>query len=132
MGISRPTPTWIEIVRKEYENSTELQQLMEKLGKGELDLSRYTKHDGILFYKGRFFIASASPLKNSILKQLHDNPLAGQHSGYRKTLKMVQVDFFRHGLRTFVESYVRECDVCQRMKGKKHIPCRAPTATPNP
>lgn len=78
---------------------------MEKFNKGELDLTRYTKHDGLLFYEGRIFIAFTSPMRNDILKQLHESPLGG-HSGYHKTLKRVQTDFFWHGLRTFVRSFV--------------------------
>lgn len=34
----------------------------------------------------------------------------------------MRADFFWTGLRTFVKQYIRECDICQRMKGETISP----------
>lgn len=75
MAISSPNLTWIDSVKAEYTGSAELQQLKDKFEKCELDLTLYTSHAGIIFYKGKIYLASKSPLRYTILKQLHENPL---------------------------------------------------------
>lgn len=85
MALSSPTPVWIEELRTEHACNSELQRLREQLVKGMLDLTLFTSHDGLIFYKGWLYIATDSPLRYTILKQLHESP-AGGHSGYQKTL----------------------------------------------
>lgn len=84
MALSSPTPIWIEELRTEHAYNSELQRLREQLVKGELDLTLFTSHDGLIFYKGRLYITTDSPIRYTILKQLHESP-AGGHSGYHKT-----------------------------------------------
>ena len=50
-----------------------------------------------------------------VLQQVHDSPLGG-HLGYLKTLHRLQKDFYWFGLRQELKQYVRECDVCQKLK----------------
>lgn len=98
-----------------------MQELVKKFEKGELDITHFTRHGGLLFYKGRIYIDSQSPLRTDILKELHASPLGG-HSGYHKTLQRVPADFFWHGLHKFVRNFVKECEVCKRMKGENVSP----------
>ena len=58
---------------------------------------------------------SNQDLKAVALQQVHDSPLGG-HSGYLKTLHRFQKDFYWYGLRQDLKQYVRECDVCQKLK----------------
>ena len=46
---------------------------------------------------------------------MHDSPFRG-HSSNLKTLHMLQKDFYWSGLRQDLKQYVRECDVCQKLK----------------
>lgn len=121
MALSKPIPTWIETVQTEYESNSALQELVKKFEKGELDITRFTRHGGLLFYKGRIYVDSQSPLRTDILKELHASPLGG-YSGYHKTLQRVRADFFWHGLHKFVRNFVKECEVCKRMKGENVSP----------
>lgn len=84
MALSSPVPAWTETLRAENARNPELQHIREQLEKGELDLTLFTSHDGLIFYKGRIYIAADSPLRNTILKQLHESPVGG-HSGYHNT-----------------------------------------------
>lgn len=115
MAISTPTHSWIDAMQNEYETNLEMHELREKFELGKLDLTRCTNHNGLLFYKGRLYIASTSSLRTIILKQLHESPIRG-HSGFHKTLQRVKADFYWQGLRSFVRNYVKECDICPQMK----------------
>lgn len=120
MALSSLTPTWVDSIREENCRNSELQQLREQFKKGELKPTLYTSREG-LFLKGRIYIASESPLRYTILKQLHESPIGG-HSGFHKTLHRVKANFFWKGLHLFVHSYIRECDTCKRMKGENISP----------
>lgn len=93
VAISTPTSLWIDSVIAKYTSSPELQKLKDQFKTGDLDLSKYTCHEGILLYKGRIYIDSASPLRTVVLQQLHDSPVRG-HSGFHKTLKRARTNFF--------------------------------------
>lgn len=121
MGISSPITKWVTTVRIEYDKAAELQKLQWQYEGGELDLSLYTSHDGMIFYKGRLVIGLASPLWGSILKQLLEGPIGG-HLGFHKTLHRVQADLYWRGLRSYVQIFVCECDVCQRVKAENVSP----------
>lgn len=83
---STPTPTWISSVKAEYSSNPVLQRLKEKFEQGKLDITLYTSHDGMFFYKGQIYITEDSPLRQTILQQLHESPVE-DHSGYHKALK---------------------------------------------
>lgn len=63
MGMSTPATSWIDSIRAEYQTSLELQKLMERFKTGDLDLTRFTCPDGLLFYKGQLYIGTNSPLR---------------------------------------------------------------------
>lgn len=65
LAISAPTPVWIDSVCAKYASSEELHKLKDQLRKGELDLTKYTCHDGIFFYKGRIYIDFVFPPTDS-------------------------------------------------------------------
>lgn len=58
-----------------------------------------------------------------VMKHLHEMPLGG-HSGFHKTLQRVKTGFFWTGLQSFAKQYIRECTVCQKMKGETMSPAR--------
>lgn len=77
MAVCSPTTTWVDTVRQEYADNSDLQGLRQQFEKGELDLSLYTSHDGLLFYKGSIYLASSSPLRHTVLQQLHEKAQQG-------------------------------------------------------
>ncbi|CEP01920.1 hypothetical protein PBRA_008863, partial [Plasmodiophora brassicae] len=81
---------------------------------------KYCLRDGLL-YKGRSLVVSGDECKIEILRQLHDNRASG-HFGIRKTLGLVQREFWWPGMRAFVKLYVSSCDICQRSKSPRHKP----------
>ncbi|KAF8413581.1 hypothetical protein HHK36_001572 [Tetracentron sinense] len=80
MGISQPIISWFEDIKANYKEDPEIQQVVARFHKGELDLALYTRHNDLLFYKGRFYLSSHSSLLLKVLQYLHESPNGG-HSG---------------------------------------------------
>jgi hypothetical protein len=62
---------------------------------------------------------------------IHDNPL-GRHSGYFKTLLRGKRECHWQGMKSDVKSYIKGCDICQRIKHEtsKHVGFLQPISIP--
>ena len=112
LAVSSPLPTWLDELKQEYAADPDYATKISQLQVGQLDPMRYTMHNNLLFYKGRSYVSPNSPLRSTILQELHDSPSSG-HPCYDKTLHRVRQDFYWQGLRRFVKSYIYQCDICQ-------------------
>jgi hypothetical protein len=70
-------------------------------------------------YKKRLYIGES--LRHQVLYFVHATPLAG-HAGYDKTIHKARKDFYWPGMKTDVKKFIRECDVCQRVKAENISP----------
>ena len=68
-------------------------------------------------YKGRLYLGENCTLKQKVLALLHGSPLGG-HFGYLKTYQRAKKDWFWQGMKHDIKTYVRECDICQRIKSE--------------
>ena len=75
----------------------------------------FTFQNGLLFYKGRFYIGPSCPLKVQFLHHVHSSPLAG-HSGFLKSYQRAKSDFYWKGMKIDLKKFIRDCDTCQRIK----------------
>ena len=55
-----------------------------------------------------------------VIQKHHDSPVAG-HPGYKKTLDLLQCNYYWPRMTT-VKEYVTRCDTCQRFKGSNAAP----------
>jgi hypothetical protein len=55
------------------------------------------------------------------MKLHHDDPLAG-HYGVDKTLELLRRSYYWEKLNDDVRQYCKECNICQRVKVKRHMP----------
>ncbi|GFT08805.1 retrovirus-related Pol polyprotein from transposon 412 [Trichonephila clavipes] len=83
--------------------------------------------DGLLFYAkyyttlGELRVYIPRSLRETIMKEFHDLPLAG-HLGKRKTyLKMRDTCYFPY-MRKYIFEYVSTCDRCQKFNYKNALP----------
>ena len=44
------------------------------------------------------------------------------HSGFLKSYQRAKREFFWHGMKANIKAFVRECDVCQRIKFETSAP----------
>ncbi|GFW68122.1 retrovirus-related Pol polyprotein from transposon 297 [Trichonephila clavipes] len=83
--------------------------------------------DGLLFHEkysttlGELRVYIPRSLREAIMKEFHDLPLAG-HLGKRKTyLKLRDTCYFPY-MRKYIIEYVSTCDRCQKFNYKKALP----------
>jgi hypothetical protein len=81
----------------------------------------YTLQDQLLLYKGRTYLPDKKDLRLRITREHHDSLQHG-HPGQRKTLQLVQRNYWWPKMKEFIHSYVDSCDACQRNKSQRHKP----------
>lgn len=70
---------------------------------------------GIWRLGSKVVVPNDAELRARVLKAHHDTPFAG-HRGVTKTLELVERLFWWPGLKHDVETHVKTCNLCQRMK----------------
>lgn len=71
----------------------------------------------LLLYKQRMYFPQWTEFRRKLLELTHSN-LQGGHSSYEKILQKAMRHFYWLRLKKDVKTFIRECDVCQRMKVK--------------
>lgn len=69
--------------------------------------------DEVLTFKGNVYVPQ--PLRANVLASLHDSPLAG-HGGRRKTLDLVNRNYWWPGVNRDVDEFCKTCVACQLTK----------------
>ena len=77
--------------------------------------SNWEQRDGVLHYKNLLYIPKDEKLRETIIQQNHDHPLAG-HPGVKRTKDLILVKYYWPTLRKDIEKYVAGCDKCQKNK----------------
>lgn len=90
---------------------------------------KYVETNGIVEVDTKVYVPRDRRLRDRIVHAHHDVPIAG-HPGRFKTLELVRRTYWWPGMRSYIERYIRGCDVCQRTK-PRHGPASAPLH-PNP
>lgn len=107
--------TWLQEVQDLVLRDSFYHNLESKLQQGKLDTAKYKKVDVVFFYKNKILLPPQNTLKHQFLFEHHNTHKAG-HSRYEKTYQRIKKVLFWQGLKKDVKSYVKSCDVCQRMK----------------
>lgn len=89
---------------------------MQKINQETIESMKFQIKGGVLYYKSRIYVSQISLLKQTILDYIHDSPTSG-HSGVERTLNRARNFFFWKGMKVEIQTYIRQCEVCQRAKG---------------
>ncbi|KAK1651595.1 hypothetical protein QYE76_069400 [Lolium multiflorum] len=77
--------------------------------------------EGVLWYNERLCVPSDSELKQVILKEAHDT-LYSIHPGGTKMYQDLKEQFWWHGMKREIGSYIAKCDICQQVKAEHQRP----------
>ena len=87
--------------------------------------------NGMLYKQQQVYVPNNEQIKQTILHECHDSPLAG-HVGVLKTTDLIARQFYWPGMHAQIERYVRTCRACQMNKPSNQLPagmlqpCRFP------
>jgi hypothetical protein len=117
--ISYPSLEWLLEVKDSYANDPTLLSLVKKVEEGLMANIKYCVRQGILLYKKRLYIPNT--LQENVLQFVHSSSLAG-HAGYDKTIHKARKDLFWPRMKANVKRFMREIDICQRVKPENLSP----------
>ncbi|KAH9649714.1 hypothetical protein KPL70_026087 [Citrus sinensis] len=118
--LSRPSFKLLATLTLENSTLPEMINLHQQFAAGSLSRD-YSLHNGVLFYRNRYYISPSSSLKAVLLAEFHSTPLAG-HVGIKRTLVRLASNFFWPKMRMDVERFVAECLVRQQTKYSTQAP----------
>ena len=87
--------------------------------------------EGIASFQSKVYVPNDAAVRDELLKKHHDDPLAG-HFGVTKTLELLQRKYYWNSMRNDVKTHIKTCDICQRLKSKRHRPYGDLNALPIP
>jgi hypothetical protein len=108
-------PKWLQEVANSYETDPKAQQMLARLTVLSPDEEGYSLHQGVIRLHNRIWIGSNIALQTKLISALHQSAVWG-HSGVTATFQRVKKLFTWTGLKSSVEDYVRQCQICQQSK----------------
>ena len=77
-------------------------------------------NDGMLTYKGRWYILNSDDLKRFNMDELHKIPYTG-HLGYQKMITATRKLFYWPGVKKDIVDYLSKCIECQQVKEEHQL-----------
>ncbi|KAF8697496.1 Reverse transcriptase (RNA-dependent DNA polymerase), partial [Rhizoctonia solani] len=72
----------------------------------------YDWEEDLLWYQGKLVVPDLEILKERLLREYHDSPLAG-HPGQQRTLELLNRNYWWPGMKSSAKEWVECCPVCQ-------------------
>jgi predicted metal-dependent hydrolase len=105
-----------------YAVDSEAQQLLQELAIHSPNDQGYQLVDGLIRYKGKIWVGFNTTIQTKIIQAMHCSAPGG-HFGIQATYQRVNKLFCWKELRKLVDSFVRQCSICQQAK---HENCKTP------
>ncbi|KAF8753823.1 hypothetical protein RHS01_06832 [Rhizoctonia solani] len=80
----------------------------------------YDWEEDLLWYRGKLVVPDSEALKEQLLKEFHDSPLAG-HPGQQRTLELLSCNYWWPGMKSSSKEWVECCPTCQANR-RAHAP----------
>ncbi|KAJ8754502.1 hypothetical protein K2173_005663 [Erythroxylum novogranatense] len=116
MAVSVPIPNWIDTIKEETCSNLDLKTLVSMVLEGEA-LGPWEYKDGIIYFKGRIYLAESSPLIHDIIFQFHNST----HEGFLKTTQRIRSTFYWKGLKRRIHISMDFLDGLTSLRGKSTI-----------
>lgn len=114
-AVSVVQPQWIQEVLNSYATNSNAQQLLSQLALSSPDEKGYILEQGIIRYKHRVWIGGNTALRTKLIAACHSSPIGG-HSGVKGTYQRLKSHFAWKGMKMAVDSFVKQCAICQHNK----------------
>ncbi|KAK1665250.1 hypothetical protein QYE76_053409 [Lolium multiflorum] len=107
-------PTLIGQIKEAQKGNASIDGIKGKIAAGKAP-GFTVDEEGVLWYNGRLCVPSDSELKQFILKEAHDT-LYSIHPGGTKMYQDLKEQFWWHGMKREIGSYIAKCDIRQRAR----------------
>ncbi|WVZ83968.1 hypothetical protein U9M48_031054 [Paspalum notatum var. saurae] len=114
-AVSAVQPAWLQEVLNSYTTDSRAQELLAQLAVHSPNAEGYSLDQGLIKYKGKFWLGNNSAIQTKVITAFHSTPIGG-HSGINNTYYRVNKLFAWKGLKLQVESFVKQCTICQQAK----------------
>jgi hypothetical protein len=108
-------------IKVAQENDLELQELMEKVKRGEAPGFHFTNDDLLRTGDARTVVPNDAELKRDILDEAHKTKYT-IHPGSTKMYQDLKKKFWWRGMKRDIAEYVAQCHVCQQVKAEHQRP----------
>lgn len=121
-AISVGTPVWIQEIVKSYELDVQSQNLLRELAVQSPNSQGFRLKDGLIYKNHQLMVGQNVGLQTKLIAAFHSSAVGG-HSGIQATYQRIKRLFYWQGIKNDVETFVKQCQVCQRAK---HEHCKYP------
>ena len=124
----------IEMIKAAYQSDLHFGKVFQQLHK-ELEehiprerssFPQYSMdHLGLIYFRdwsGNLRLCIGESKRNEIISMAHDSLVEGAHSGYHRTYNRIAAYYYWPRMALAIRKYVQTCDVCQKIKHRKHAP----------
>ena len=98
-----------------YTTDSQAQQLLRRLAVSSPDAQGYSLDKGLIRYQDKIWICSNSALQTRLIAAFHSSALGG-HSGIAATYYRLKKHFNWTSMKQDVDSFVKQCSICQQSK----------------
>lgn len=120
-AVSEVKPIWVQEILNAYATDTRAQQLLAQLAVQSPDEHDCCLEQGIIKHHGKVWISHNSALQTKIVVVMHSSTIVG-HSGVKATYQRLKHLFSWKGVKSYVGSFVTQCQVCQHAKHENTHP----------
>jgi hypothetical protein len=114
IAISAIIPVWVQEVVNTYHNDPVATALLQELAISSPNDQGYSL-TGVIRYKGKIWVGNNSAVQTKLIASFHSSALGG-HSSIQVTFQRLKKIFHWACMKQAVESYVKQCSICQQAK----------------
>lgn len=118
--VARVFPSWLSTIKESALTSSFFKQLKDKLSYGGISDKYFKKMNGVWFYNDKVLLDQEPDLCEKVFLDLHAAPSRG-NSRYPNILQRIRHSFWWRGMKAFVRSSLRACEMCQCNKHELFI-----------
>jgi hypothetical protein len=114
-AVSQVQPQWIQEVLNSYATDSQAQELLAQLAVSSPSTHGFSLHNGIIRKGPLIWIGNNSALQTRLISAFHSSAIGG-HSGTNATYHRLKKLFIWKGMKSDVDSFVKQCTICQHSK----------------
>jgi hypothetical protein len=122
-GCSEVQPMGVQEVMNSYATDESAQQLLSQLAVHSPNEQGFSLHQGIIRHGSQIWIGENSALRTKLIEAFHSTATGG-YFGVHATYQRIKKLFHWTELKQEVDSFVKQCAVCQQAKHERQHPAR--------